>query len=101
MLLAQSAGTVEYTDSIFTEGGGLDSPNECPRYDIKQSDGKGAWGNMKYPFINIAPRSILTRIGSTWLGPIYVWHLSCVQTNDLRWIKLLRLKLFDRLSVYK
>ena len=32
----QSAGTVEYTDCISAER--YDSLNECPRYDIKQSD---------------------------------------------------------------
>ena len=35
--LAQSAGAVKYTNCISAEG--LDSPNECPGYDIKQSDG--------------------------------------------------------------
>ena len=30
--------TVEYTDYIVAEGG--KTPNECPRYDTKQSDGK-------------------------------------------------------------
>ena len=37
-MVAQSAGAVEYTASISTEGWG--SPNECPGYDTKQSDGK-------------------------------------------------------------
>ena len=35
--IAQSAGAVEYTDSISAEG--LDSSNECTWYDTKQSDG--------------------------------------------------------------
>ena len=34
--MAQSAGTVEYTDSISSEG--WDFFNECPEYDTKQSD---------------------------------------------------------------
>ena len=39
-------------------------------------------------FIAIAPRSTLTRIGCTWLGPIYgsnrtFWLLDSVQVNDL------------------
>ena len=36
--LAQSAGTAEYTDCISAKG--KISPNECPRYEIKQSDGE-------------------------------------------------------------
>ena len=31
----------------------------------------GALGNVEYPFTPIAPKSILARNGSTWLGPIY------------------------------
>ena len=37
---------------------------EYPGYDTKQSD--GALGNTEHPFIAIAPRSTLTRRGSTW-----------------------------------
>ena len=37
MYLAQLVGAVEYTKCISAEG--YDSPNECPGYDIKQSDG--------------------------------------------------------------
>ena len=42
--LAQSAGAVECTDCISVKG--YDSLNECPGYDIKQSNGEGpfAWG---------------------------------------------------------
>ena len=59
--MAQSAGTIEYTDCISAEES--DSPNECPGYDTKQSDGKSSsnvntLGNAKYPFIAMAPRSI-------------------------------------------
>ena len=35
---AHLAGAVEYTNCISAEGYG--SHNECPRYDIKQSDGE-------------------------------------------------------------
>ena len=34
--MAQSAGSVEYTDYISAEG--EDYPNECPGYQTKQSD---------------------------------------------------------------
>ena len=37
--IALSAVTAEYTDCISAEGEDS-SPNECPRYDTKQSDGK-------------------------------------------------------------
>ena len=36
--LAQSAEAVEYTDCFSAEG--EESPNECPGYDTKQSDGE-------------------------------------------------------------
>ena len=67
--LAHSAGAVEYTDCISAEGS--DPPKECPRYDIKQSDGCGssnaeALVNAEYPFIAITPRSTLARSGSNW-----------------------------------
>ena len=61
-----------------------------------------ALGNMKYPFIAIAPRSTLAQSGSIWLGPIYgsnrtVWHFNWVQTNDLCEIELLEIELLDHL----
>ena len=60
--LAQSVGTVEYTNCTSAEG--LDPPpppNACPGYDTKQSD-----GDTKHPFIAIAPWSTLARRGSAW-----------------------------------
>ena len=36
--LALSIGAAEYTDSFSAEG--QDSPNGCPEYDAKQSDGE-------------------------------------------------------------
>ena len=49
--MAQLAGAVEYTDCISAEG--LNFPNECPRYDTKQSDGEASvmlelLGNAEY-----------------------------------------------------
>ena len=62
--MAQFAGTVEYTDCTSAER--LNSPNECPRYDTKQFHGEAiVMGNAEYPFIAIAPRSTLSRSGST------------------------------------
>ena len=46
------------------------SSNECPGYGTKLSDGEasgpGVFQNMEYPFIAIAPKSTLTRSGSTF-----------------------------------
>ena len=73
--------------------GGLSHPNQCSGYDTKQSDGEasnvGALRNAEYPFIVIAPRSILARSVSAWNGPIngsnrVVWHLNSVLL--LNWI---------------
>ena len=38
-IFSQSAGAVEYIDC--TSAKGYDTPNECPAYDTKQSDGEG------------------------------------------------------------
>ena len=48
--MAQSAGDVEYTDCISTEG--YDSLNDYSGYDTKQSDGEAPvmlelWGNAE------------------------------------------------------
>ena len=66
--LALLAGAVEYTDCISAKE--YDPPTECPRYDIKQFDDEapvmlGALGNAEYPFVAIAPRSLLARSSST------------------------------------
>ena len=66
--MAQSDGAVEYTHCICVER--LDSSNECPRYDTKQSDDEApvmlVFENSEYPFTVIPPRSTLVRSGSTW-----------------------------------
>ena len=61
---AQSAGTVEYTDCFSGEGYDP-SPNECPGYDTKQSDGEvpamlELWGMQSTPLL------------PSLLGPL--WH---------------------------
>ena len=40
LFIAQSAGGVEYTDCFSAEQRGKTSPNECPGYNTKQSDGE-------------------------------------------------------------
>ena len=53
------------------------TPNKCPAYDPKQSDGEVPvmpehWGmRRENPFITIAPTSNLTRMDTTWWGHIY------------------------------
>ena len=47
-----SAGSVKYTDRASAER--LDSPNECPKYDTKQSNGEASvmlelWGMQSIP----------------------------------------------------
>ena len=59
--MAYSAGPVEYTVCISAET--PHTPNECPRYGIKPSDGE-VLGNAEYSFITIARRSTLTGSGS-------------------------------------
>ena len=45
---------------------GKTTPNKCPGYDSKPSDGEAlALDNVDYPFIAITSRSNLTQSGST------------------------------------
>ena len=57
-MLAQSAGSSEYTDCISTER--KNSPNECPEYDTKQYDGDAPvmlelWGMRSTPSLPSLP----------------------------------------------
>ena len=61
-IFAQSAGGVEYTDCFSAEG--YDSPNECPGYNTKQSDGE-VLVMLEHPLIAIAPRSTMAWSNST------------------------------------
>ena len=60
--------------------GKTSSPNECPAYNTKQSNGEAP-----LQFRIVAPDRVLS-----------MSHLSCVQTNDLHEIEL-----FDHLTVCK
>ena len=56
--MAQLAGAVEYTDCISAEE--WDSPNKCPVYDLKQSDGEAPvmlklWGMWCTPLLLSLP----------------------------------------------
>ena len=58
---------VDYTDCISAEG--LDSPNECPVYDTKQSDDEAPvmiWWTQSAPSFSSLPGPLWTRSGSTW-----------------------------------
>ena len=55
---SNSAGVAEYTDWFSAEG--LDSPNECPGYDIEQSDGEALvmlelWGMQSTSLLPLLP----------------------------------------------
>ena len=87
------------------------SPNGLAGSDTKQylrgSRNAGALGITDYPFI-VPP---LTQVQSDpelkhpkgfYLGSNRTaWYLNCEQTNDLRWIDLYEIKLFDHLTVSK
>ena len=65
--IAQSAGAVEYTDCTSAEGV-RPSPNECPGYDPKQSDGEvpavlELWGMRSTPSLPSLP-------GPLWPGVV-------------------------------
>ena len=64
--MVQSAEAEEYTDSISAEG--FNSPNRCPGYETKQSDGEASvmlelWGMWSTPSLPSLP-------GSLWLGVV-------------------------------
>ena len=66
VVVAQSAGAVEYTDCFFAEG--QDPPNECLGYATKQSDGEvpamlELWGMRSTPSLPLLP-------GPLWTGVV-------------------------------
>ena len=61
--IAQSTGAVEYTDCTSAEMYDFLSPNKCPEYDTKQSDGEvpvklGLWGMRSTPSLPLLPGSL-------------------------------------------
>ena len=73
VLIDLSTGAVEYADYIPAER--YKPPQECPGYETKQhlsmKLSPRTLGNVEYIFITFTPRSTLTRISSTGLGPVY------------------------------
>ena len=74
--IAQLAGAVEYTDCFSAEGVRTPSPNKCPGYDTKQSDGKvpvmlELWRMQSTPSLPL----LQVHSGPEWLYLIwpYLW----------------------------
>ena len=64
--MAQSDGAAEYPNCISAEG--YDSPNKCPGYDTKQSDGETPvmlelWGMGSTPSLQLL-------LGQLWPGVV-------------------------------
>ena len=80
---------VEYTDYLSEEGGKTPPNNECPRYDMKQSNAEELWVMQSTPSLSPLPGPLWPGVvASEWKGPIYgsnwiIWRLNCVQTNDM------------------
>ena len=77
--MTQSAGAVEYTDCIPTEG--YNSPNECPVYDPKQTNGEASvmlelWGMQSTPSMPSLP-------GPLWLGVVATDRVLSVGQKEL------------------
>ena len=85
---AQSAGAVEYTKCISTEG--LNSHNEYPGYDKKQSDGQvpvmqGLWGMQSFASLPSLPDPLRLRV----IAPDRVLSMGQIELNYvpmLNWI---------------
>ena len=74
------AGAVEHTDCFSAEG--EDSPNECPRYDTKQSDGEipvmlELCGMQSTPYIAFAPDVV---------APDRVLSMGQIELNCVLWL---------------
>ena len=78
--LAQSAGATEYTDCISAKG--QDSPNECPGYEAKQSDGEvlvmlELWGMRS----TLLLQSLLGPLWSAVVAPDEILSMGQVELN--------------------
>ena len=93
-VLTQSAGAVEYTDSFSVEGFNP-TPNECPVYDTKQSDGEFPvmlefWGIQSTPSLPSLPDPLWPGVVSSdrvrSMGQI---ELNCVlMLNWIAWNRI-------------
>ena len=100
--MAQSGGVAEYTECIGAEG--LDSPNESPRYETKQSDVEAPvmlelWGMLSTPLLSSLP-------GPLWPGvvaPVRVLCMAQIEINSvlmLNWIAWNKTVLTFKQSTY-
>ena len=64
-ILPQSDGAVEYPDYIAADG--LDSPNECPGYDTKQSDDEAS---VMLELWRMQSTSLPILLGPFWPGVV-------------------------------
>ena len=80
--MAQLAGAEKYTDYISAEG--LDSPIECPWYDIRQSDSESS---VMLEFWGMRSNSSLPSLPSPlWLGvvaPVRVLSMDQIELFDI------------------
>ena len=86
-------------------------PHESPRYNFKPSDSEASgmlelWGMWSTPSLPLLPGPLWPGMVAPEKGSIYESnrtrsHLNWVQTNDLCWIELLEIELFDPLTVYR
>ena len=95
--LALWAGAIEYTDCFSAEG--LDSSNECPRYDTKQSNGEVPvlWGMLDTPLLTSLQGPLWPGVAKPVLSMGRI-ELNCVLV--LNWI-VWNETLFLHLSVCK
>ena len=83
--LAQLTGAVEYTDCIS-----VDFPNECPEYDIRQSDGKAPvmlefWGMWSTSSLLLLPGPLWPKVVASNKDSIYrpnrIFYIQTVYFN--------------------
>ena len=81
--MSQSAGAVEYTSCIFSEE--LDSLNECPGYETKQSDLEAPvmlehWEMPSRHFLSLIP-------GPFWPGVVTPDRVLSMGQRELNWVR--------------
>ena len=88
------AGALEYTDCNSADG--WPTPNECPRYDTKQSDGEfpvslELWGVQSTPSLPLLPGQLWPRVVvPDWVLSIGQIELNCVlMLNWIVWTRTL------------
>ena len=112
LILAQSAGAVEYTDCTSAE---VKNPtNERPGYGTKQSDDEvpvmlERWGMQSTPLLPLLPGPIWSGVVEPDKCPMYGLNRTkpcflhntafCIETAYLCWIELFEIELFWHLTL--